>query len=240
MFHIAIVEDNLLFRNQLHHCINTVLFDMKYEYRIYEYGSVEDFDKSRCLLNYQFLFLDVELPGKSGLELAKTLYLSQSPIIVVFLTSHEAYMKDAFGLNVYRYILKSEYEKKVPITLSSLIKEQLTVRDYIFNTVEGSIRLKCNEIVSIELIGRNPVIRTASQEKIVLRICSLKSIYEMLNSQSFLYINSNTIINIHYIKSFKGREIKVQNNDKTYTVSRGKQRFFYTHYKQMLFEGDLL
>ena len=57
-------------------------------------------------LEYDILFLDINLPGKSGLELASNLQtLSQKPH-VIFTTAYENHALEAFEVNADDYILK--------------------------------------------------------------------------------------------------------------------------------------
>ena len=52
------------------------------------------------------VFLDVQMPGLSGLELAEVLGRFKEPPPVVFVTAHEQHAVDAFDLNAVDYVLK--------------------------------------------------------------------------------------------------------------------------------------
>jgi DNA-binding LytR/AlgR family response regulator len=52
------------------------------------------------------LFLDISMPGLSGLELAQVLARFKSPPPVVFVTAHEQHAVEAFDLNAVDYVLK--------------------------------------------------------------------------------------------------------------------------------------
>lgn len=51
------------------------------------------------------LFLDIEMPGKSGLELARKADAAGRPL-VVFVTAHQRYALDAFDVGPVDYVLK--------------------------------------------------------------------------------------------------------------------------------------
>lgn len=61
-------------------------------------------------------FLDMEMPGIHGLELAKALKANDSKIRIVFVTAFGQYALDAFGVDAIGYLLK-------PYTASDIHKE---------------------------------------------------------------------------------------------------------------------
>lgn len=52
------------------------------------------------------VFLDIQMPGLTGLELAQVLGRFRTPPPVVFVTAHEAHAVDAFDLRAVDYVLK--------------------------------------------------------------------------------------------------------------------------------------
>jgi DNA-binding LytR/AlgR family response regulator len=52
------------------------------------------------------VFLDIQMPGLTGLELAQVLKRFRTPPPVVFVTAHEAHAVDAFELRAVDYVLK--------------------------------------------------------------------------------------------------------------------------------------
>lgn len=57
-------------------------------------------------LDVDAVFLDIQMPGLSGLELAEVLSRFKDPPAVVFVTAHEKHAVDAFDLHAVDYVLK--------------------------------------------------------------------------------------------------------------------------------------
>jgi two-component system, LytTR family, response regulator LytT len=55
---------------------------------------------------YDVVFLDVEMPGVSGLEAAPLVREQRQPPAVVFVTAHERYAVEAFAVEAFDYLLK--------------------------------------------------------------------------------------------------------------------------------------
>jgi DNA-binding LytR/AlgR family response regulator len=59
------------------------------------------------------VFLDIAMPGLSGIDVAKVLSRFKEPPAVVFVTAHDEYAVSAFELNVVDYLLKPVSESRV-------------------------------------------------------------------------------------------------------------------------------
>ncbi|MET1059648.1 MAG: LytTR family DNA-binding domain-containing protein, partial [Nocardioides sp.] len=57
-------------------------------------------------LEVDAIFLDVQMPGLTGLELAQVLARFKTPPPIVFVTAHEEHAVDAFELRAVDYVLK--------------------------------------------------------------------------------------------------------------------------------------
>src|SRR6266566_8556039 len=57
-------------------------------------------------LAYDVVFLDVEIPGLTGIEVAPLVRERRNPPAVVFVTAHERYAVDAFAIEALDYLLK--------------------------------------------------------------------------------------------------------------------------------------
>ena len=79
---ISIVDDDDSLRNSLNNLIRSVGF------RSQGFSSAEAFLNSSELHDTACLILDVRMPGMSGLDLQRQLVAANSPIPIVFITSH--------------------------------------------------------------------------------------------------------------------------------------------------------
>ncbi len=57
-------------------------------------------------MQYDFLFLDIEMTGMDGIQVKDTLERKKSQVRIIFLTSHEERMVEAFGANVIGFLQK--------------------------------------------------------------------------------------------------------------------------------------
>ena len=64
-------------------------------------------------LDVDAVFLDIQMPGLSGLDLAQVLRRFRTPPPVVFVTAHEEHAVDAFELRAVDYVLKPVREDRL-------------------------------------------------------------------------------------------------------------------------------
>lgn len=103
-------------------------------------------------INFDVAFLDINIPGGSGVDLCKTIKSKNKDIEVVFITAYEEYALNAFDYNALDYVLKPIDEERFGITINR-IEERIQTRKnraYVFDekTIEKTIKnvLKQREI----------------------------------------------------------------------------------------------
>lgn len=240
LINIAIVEDNSIIREKICSLVNNTLFSSNSEYRVYQYESSELFLKDLNIINHHLLILDIELPGISGTELAQIMSRQNNECIIVFLTSYEHYMKDAFGINVYRYIMKNESDKILPGVLNEVMNILVNKEKRVFNVPGGLATIFLEDILYIELLERNPHLILIDKQRIKLSSTSLKSVNEHINSSDFIQINNHTIVNMRHIIEISNNNVYLDSRDKALKISRGKFQETLKMYQKHLLKGNTL
>jgi two-component system, LytTR family, response regulator len=68
-------------------------------------------------LDIDVVFLDIQMPGESGLTLARDLVSKTSPPIIVFVTAYDEYAIEAFEVHALDYLLKPFDDERLGMTL---------------------------------------------------------------------------------------------------------------------------
>lgn len=240
MINIGIVDDQPALLSHIRYCVNKTLFSLSVDYKIMTFKSSEQVLDVLPQISFSLLLIDIELPGMNGVTLAKKVYQHSKDSIVLFLSSYDGYMKDAFGLNVYKYILKDNYEEDLHRSLTEVIHLIEGRPLKAFKTPNGVIHLYPDEIVFIEYIDRNPYIYTTKLKAIKLSSASLISIYKALDDPHYVMINSQTIVNLHHVFSVNYKFILMKGYDREFKVSRSKRSAFIEKYEAFLLDGNTL
>ncbi len=92
-------------------------------------------------LSVDAVFLDISMPGLSGLELAQVLARFKSPPPIVFVTAHEGHAVEAFDVNAVDYVLKPVREDRLAEAVRRIVEGG------------GPRRVSEDEQVAVELGG---------------------------------------------------------------------------------------
>ena len=75
----------------------------------------------------QVILMDVEMPGMSGIDCARVIQDRDPRTVLVFATAHEEYMRSAFEVYAFDYLVKPFRTERALNTLK-LIRERLTAQ----------------------------------------------------------------------------------------------------------------
>lgn len=166
------------------------------------------------------LFLDVEMPEMSGIELAK--YLPKETKVVIT-TSQQKYALDAFGIHAFDFILKPVYQGKILKVIERLEASPEKVEKPIFlKTKEGYIRIILDDIIVISAFGDYLHYITEGKKYLVRQ--TFKHAQDIVRSLNFVQVHRSHIVNLEKVISFTFEEIVLPEN--TIPMSRGFKEHF--------------
>lgn len=195
MFKIAICDDDVVYANLIRNEI--VSFD-KEEYEIYMYSSALQVLEAK--IKFDILFLDIEMPEISGIELKRKLEKSNFKGMIVYITNYEQYMNEAFGKNVIAYISKDKIYQVKDILLKFERNNSMNKIFKISDTV-----LKINDIYYVKADKGYSYIFT--KDKSYYFSIYLTDILQRINSDLFMQVHRSFIVNFSYIDKFNEKEI---------------------------------
>ncbi len=102
------------------------------------------------------IFLDINMPGLSGLELAGVLANFANPPAVVFVTAHEDRAVAAFDVGAADYLLKPLRAERLDEAVRRVAATPPTV------SASESFSDKANEVIPVELAGVTQLVRRES------------------------------------------------------------------------------
>lgn len=157
------------------------------------------------------VFLDVEMPEMTGIELLSELEIKP---LVILTTSHKEYALDAYEHEVVDYLVK-------PVTLPRFLKAISKAERRFENAFMGSMsndkkyffirkdsviqKIPISEVLWVEAMGDYVTINT-KDKKIVLH-STLRTIESKLPKEKFARVHRSYIVQIENIKTVEGNTI---------------------------------
>lgn len=213
----AIVDDDSVFVKLLEHYLSKVTF-MKLTEKYMDANSASlslDFNK------IDLLFLDVEMPGMSGLEFLDTL-----PVIppVIFVSKKKEYGVEAFDHDSIDYLHK-------PVSFPRFLVAVNKAKIYFRNSHKPAnnnkeslfirkdrmwVRIPINEISYIKADDNDVIIKAS--EKIYKTNVKLMDIYSRLPRNNFMQVHRSYLVNLQKIDKIDGEIIEI--NSRSIPVSK--------------------
>ena len=170
-------------------------------------------------LHPQIVFLDVEMPGKTGVEAARIIQDMDPSIIMIFATAHDQYMGDAFEVYAFDYLLKpfkvervlqtlerardrlnpehDENEEKLPVPAAP---QKKAASRLMLHHKEGVSFISTEDIVLVQREDRSTVIYTQDGGRYVTGD-SLSETEARLDPGVFFRCHKSYIINLNFISN---------------------------------------
>lgn len=218
---IAVVDDDDNCRSDIKKIAENALEKQNVDYVISLYASpmelIIDLENKAY---YSVFLIDVEMPGMSGLELAKKVQEFYTDVVIIFITDYVKYSPGAFEVNAFRYILKKDLSEKLPLAFQKILP-RITEQEkgcYIVRHYLDADVLLYREIYYIKKEGKNAVFVHANGNSYERK--SLKKIIEELPEKQFIEVGRGYIVNVSCVKGLRDKEIILQNGDKI-PVGRG-------------------
>jgi DNA-binding LytR/AlgR family response regulator len=195
------------------------------------------------------LFMDIDMPHLSGLELAKVLRSRTRKLI--FTTAHSKYAFDAFEAEGDAYLLKPFTFGKFTTTINRLFPSEPEGKQteptlepgkkdnyFLVKNKEEDLRIvkvMYNEVIAFES-AHNYIKIHLSYNKILTAYLTIKDVLELLgNREGFYQFHRAFIISTGNISYIDGNTIKMSNN-LTFTVGDAYREQFISYLSGKLFK----
>lgn len=205
-----IVDDERLARNEL----KKLLQEHSDIEVIDEASNVDEGIEKIETQNPDLIFLDIQMPGKTGFDLLAE--LDKAPR-VVFTTAYDEYALKAFEVNALDYLLKPVEPKRLADAVHKLQDEMsreraedgsfinrgpLTDTDQVFvKDGERCWFVKLGEIRLFESVGNYAKVFFGTNKPLILK--SLNALEERLDDRIFFRANRKHIINLRWIEKIE-------------------------------------
>lgn len=165
------------------------------------------------------VFLDVQMPDITGIQLAKSLNKHQP--LLVFTTAYSKYAVDGFNVNAIDYLLKPfDFDRFLEAV--NKVKEYKSLHDGAGITTDETaifvksdyknIRINTRDILYIE--GFDDYIRIhLDSDKSIFTLMSLKSVMEKLPESDFIRVHRSYIIPVKKIQRIYNQHIQLADKE---------------------------
>lgn len=205
---IAIVEDEEESREDLKGCITAYMAANAAgtEVQIFEFRDGEEFLTGYRSV-YDIIFMDIEMPGMTGMRTAEKLREIDEGATLIFVTKMAQFAINGYEVNAFDYILKPISRPRFNAMFSRVLKRRQRREQgdvYVVKTAYGTKSLSLSQIAYVEIVGHRVIYHA---DETVEEWGSLNAVEKRLPADSFVRIGSSYIVNLRYVTGVKGYEV---------------------------------
>lgn len=189
------------------------------------------------------VFLDIEMPGLSGIQLGHFLKSTKKPPYIIYVTAHEKFAVEAFKVGARGYVLKpfSEDDIREQIrlaaadadiaenekTLSSVTSKRIASLPKVGVEINGKFTLLDQQDIMMAY-ANDRLVFFRVEEKDYISQFPLSELENRLQRDMFFRCHRNYIVNLYKVKEvlpwFNNTYILLMDNDKTQVPVSRSQR----------------
>ncbi len=157
------------------------------------------------------LFLDINMPGLTGISLARSL---TSPPLLIFTTAYPQFAVEGFELNALDYLVKpTSFERFLKAVNRALERlgdkpgQNGLQRKIIVRADKKLYALEASSILFIE--GQGDYIRLHLEEKNLVVHDTIKRFMDSLPGEAFMRIHKSFVVNLQKIGFIEGNQVRI-------------------------------
>ncbi|MGK9267232.1 two-component system response regulator LytT [Bacillus inaquosorum] len=208
MLRVLIVDDEMLARDELAYLLKRTNEEME----INEAENIESAFDQMMDQKPDLLFLDVDLSGENGFDIAKRLKKMKHPPAVVFATAYDQYALKAFEVDALDYLTKPFYEERIQQTLKKYKKVNRDIVETDQSSHSGQHKLALSVGESIVIVDTKDIIYAGTEDGHVnvktfdtsyTVSDTLVVIEKKLSDAGFIRVHRSFVVNTEYLKEIQ-------------------------------------
>lgn len=234
MIRIAVCDDDAVMCGLLEEKISVRLKEMGERFHITCCTSAIQLLSSA--MNYDLIFLDIQMPGLDGVALAKALREKACPCALIFATVLQDRMLDAFEVEASGYLCKPVDDTRLESALKRALRQLDRERAdcILVHAMNWCRAVKIRDIRYCEVIDRKIYLHT--ENEVIIYYGKIKELEKQLNGR-LIRCHRSYLVNPDFLREFTDGQIYLEGGG-CIPVSRSRRQAFMEAMLQYLKRGE--
>lgn len=210
MIRIAICDDDLNFLDSFERMVTKSFTEAGQQIKVFTFASgkslLEKVEREKQILD--IIFLDVEMPGVHGFQVAQRLRELNSAFILIFTTYIENQSREGYRYGAFRYVFKNNLESEITEAVASILKkldqatrdqEEITLKCRISGVLEN-ITLKKKDIIYLQTEKTRRITMKTIYTEYDLLVKPLSEYAKLLDLSVFIPIMRSYLLNFNHVE----------------------------------------
>lgn len=241
---IAMCDDETAFLQTYQKKVSELFQEYNTDCKIDVYTDSRAFWEHCAETPYDLIFLDIDMPELSGIQLASKFRDNGLDTTLVFVSSHDDFVFETFRYNAYRFVRKnkllSDTQEMISSFCASLKTKSVIVRLDVDR--QRALEQKVSDIAYFYSIRHDIYFLNAENESIrlAMRTYTMNELEKQFIEKGFIRVHRSYLVNYAWILQIKGDQVYLKNCQNKIPLSRGRSEEVRLQYQRLIREDGVL
>lgn len=170
------------------------------------------------------LLLDVQMPGRNGIETARAVRERDADVQIVFMTNLAEYAVDGYDVQAFRYLLKPIDRARLAEAIAPLLHRVARAKQAVVTCQgkEGRVMVGARSILYVET-GRNKTLYVHTRNGTIETKGGLSSFAAQLDGETFFRCHTSYLVNFSHVERLTAAELRLTDGTRV-PVSKHRRR----------------
>ena len=195
---IAVCEDNNIVAAFMEDYIASMEAE-NIEYEIFTSGDDLIHYMEQENVTFNILFMDIEMPGRNGIETSAYVREKDKNALIIFITDHKEYVYEVFDVLPFRFLIKPVTREALNLVMKKVFEHfNLTKQVFFFKQNKTQLQVAFDEIIYFEgNLRKVRLVTTGGEYDFYGKI---SEVVKKLDGNLFLQIHNSYIVNMDQIR----------------------------------------
>ena len=218
MVRIGIVDDEADARRQISEAIERFAAEKNLELEVRSYSGAGAYLADKDNL-FDILYLDIDMPGMSGMEIAATIRQTDQSLVIIFCTNLQQFAVNGYEVSALGFLVKPIEWYPFQLYLERALKavavrtrlrsksgKRIVVKDGAASRVVDVANLACIEVRKHNLlyVVRD---RASGREAVLQSRGSMRDLAAELTPYGFARCSASFLVNLNYVTAVNGADV---------------------------------
>lgn len=244
MIRIAMCDDETMFLQTYQKKVSELFQEHNVDCKIDTYTDARRFLEDCEKTSYDLIFLDIDMPGLPGIQLASKFRDKGLDTTLVFVSSHDDFVFETFRYNAYRFVRKnkliSDTQEMISSFCAALKTKSVIVR--LDSDQQRTLEQKVSDIAYFYSIRHDIYFVNAQKEsvRLAMHTYTMNELEKQFTEKGFIRVHKSYLVNYTWILQIKGDWVYLKANHDKIPLSRGRSEEVKLQYRRLMREEGVL